>query len=41
VVITKKDGFLGVDVIKFKGVDIVADARFLPFRNSSFDVHLF
>ena len=33
----KRPGFIGVDVRKTKAVDVIADARKLPFRDSCFD----
>jgi len=33
----KKDNFIGLDIRKLPQVDIVADARKLPFRNEAFD----
>jgi len=33
----KKAGFLGVDIRRTKVVDVLADARNLPFRDESFD----
>jgi predicted SAM-dependent methyltransferase len=32
-----KKGHIGIDIRETKVVDIVADARFLPFRDESFD----
>lgn len=36
-----KRGTIGVDTGKFKGVDVVADAHFLPFRSKVFDYIFF
>ncbi len=33
----KKEGFLGVDILSSKDVDVLADACFLPFKESSID----
>jgi predicted SAM-dependent methyltransferase len=33
----KRVGFIGVDIRRSKAVDVVADARKLPFRDGSFD----
>ena len=34
---SKRVGFVGVDVRKTKAVDVIADARKLPFRDSCFN----
>lgn len=33
----KKPGFLGVDIDRVNGVEVIADARHLPFKTSSLD----
>jgi predicted SAM-dependent methyltransferase len=33
----KRIGFIGVDIRRTKAVDVIADARKLPFRDGSFD----
>ena len=33
----KRSGYIGIDLVKEPGVDIIADARFLPFKDSSLD----
>lgn len=33
----KRKGFIGIDIRRTCGVDIIADAHMLPFRNEAFD----
>ncbi|MDP8241242.1 MAG: class I SAM-dependent methyltransferase [Candidatus Hatepunaea meridiana] len=33
----KKPGYIGVDILKVEGVDVIADATKLPFKDSSID----
>jgi len=37
VVVTTKEGYMGCDCSLTDSVDIVADARLLPFKGSAFD----
>ena len=33
----KRDGFVGIDILKSDGIDVQTDACFLPFKENSFD----
>ena len=33
----KRDGFVGIDILKSDGIDVQTDACFLPFKEDSFD----